>query len=244
MMLREFKADLHIHTCLSPCADLAMLPTTIVRQAKMQNLDMIGICDHNSAENVLAVKKAGAREGLRVLGGMEITSREEVHVLALFDDDLATGEMQNVVHENLSGENDEDFFGEQVIVDENDRPVALSDKLLIGATDLSIDEIVRLVHSLKGIAIASHIDRESFSIIGQLGFIPEGLDLDALEVSPNCESNEIADYKSYGFPLVTSSDAHFLTDIGKASTTFLLDTATFQEVVMAFHGVEGRHVRL
>lgn len=244
MMLREFKADLHVHTCLSPCADLAMLPTTIVKQAKMQNLDMIGICDHNSAENVLAVKKAGAREGLHVLGGMEITSREEVHVLALFDDDPSLWEMQNIVYENLSGENDEDFFGEQVIVDEHDSPVALSDKLLIGATDLSIDEIVKLVHSLKGVAIASHIDRESFSIIAQLGFIPEGLSLDALEISPNCRSNEIADYKSYGFPLVTCSDAHFLTDIGKASTTFLLDIATFREVVMAFHGVEGRHVRL
>ena len=74
-MLREFKADLHIHTCLSPCAELTMLPTAIVKHAKRQGLDIIGISDHNSAENVNAVKKAGEKEDLLVLGGFEITSQ-------------------------------------------------------------------------------------------------------------------------------------------------------------------------
>jgi PHP family Zn ribbon phosphoesterase len=242
MILKEFKADLHIHTCLSPCADLTMLPTAIVKQAKLQNLDIVGICDHNSAENVTAVKKAGEREGLQVLGGLEITSREEVHTLAFFDDDTTLREMQNIIYKNLSGENDEDFFGEQVIVDEYDRPIDLNSKLLIGATSLPVDEIVKLIHGLGGLAIASHIDRESFSIIGQLGFIPEQLPLDALELSPNYESSKIANYESYGFPLVTSSDAHFLSDIGKNITTFFLNAPSFSEVAMAIHGIEGRKV--
>lgn len=244
MKLREFKADLHIHTCLSPCAELTMLPTAIVKQAKMQDLDIIGICDHNAAENVNAVKKAGEKRGLQVLGGMEITSSEEVHILGFFGDDAAIWEMQDIVSKNLAGENDEDVFGMQLVVDEYDTPTELNDRLLIGATSLTVDEIVESIHRLGGLAIASHIDREAFSIIGQLGFIPEELPLDALELSSNCKSSEIDIYRGYGFPLVTFSDAHFPADIGKISTTFFLNAPSFSEIKMAFQGIEGREVRI
>ena len=244
MTLKEFKADLHIHTCLSPCAELTMLPTAIVEQAKRETLDIIGICDHNTAENVIAVKKAGEKIGLKVLGGMEITSSEEVHVLAFFDDEDAIYKMQDIAYSNLAGENDEDVFGMQLVVDEYDAPTELNDKLLIGATSLSVDEIVMSIHNLGGLAIASHIDREAFSIIGQLGFIPEELSLDALELSSNCKSSEIDIYRGYGFPLVTSSDAHFPEDIGKVSTTFLLNAPSFLEITMALQGIEGREVRI
>ena len=244
MMLKEFRLDLHIHTCLSPCADLMMLPTAIIKHAKMKNLDGIGICDHNSAENVAAVKKAGEKEGMQVLGGFEITSSEEVHIMAFFDNDDALSEMQDIVYKNLSGENDEKIFGEQLIVDESDNILGINKKLLIGSTGLTVDEIVKSIHSLGGAAVASHIDRESFSIIGQLGFIPEELPLDALELSSNYDSGKTENYKSYGFPLVTSSDAHFLTDIGKTSTAFFLNVPSLSEILMAFQGIEGRKVRL
>lgn len=243
MILREFKADLHIHTCLSPCAELTMMPTSIVRAAVMQDLNIIGICDHNSAENVAAVKKVGEKVGLQVLGGMEMTSSEEVHVLGFFCDGDALMEMQDVVHRNLAGKNDEDAFGMQLIVDEHDEPMELSDRLLIGATNLTVEEIVESIHSLGGIAIASHIDREAFSVIGQLGFIPPDLALDALELSVRCEPGMMADYEGYGLPFVRSSDAHFLPDIGKASTTFLLNAPSLLEIKMAFQGVEGREIR-
>jgi len=243
-MKMQFKVDLHIHTCLSPCADLTMFPTAIIEQAKRQNLDGIGICDHNSAENVSAVKKAGEREGVQVLGGIEITSREEVHIMGFFDDNTHLQEMQKIVYENLSGENDENAFGEQIVADEYDRVIGLNNRLLIGATGLAVDKIVELIHSSGGLAIASHIDRESFGIIGQLGFIPERLSLDALELSPHCKSSRTAHYRSYGFPLVTFSDAHFLSDIGKTSTTFFLNAPSFSEVRMAFHGIEGRKMRI
>ena len=236
--------DLHIHTCLSPCAQSDMLPTTIIKQARDKNIDVVGICDHNSAENVLAVRKAGEKEGVQVLGGMEISSSEEVHILAFFDDDGALLEMQNIVYENLSGENDEKYFGEQLIVDEYDKIIGSTNKLLIGSTSLGIDRIVELVHSLGGLAVASHIDRDSFSIIAQLGFIPKELPLDALELSWRCELSEVNNYESYGLPLVKSSDAHFLSDIGKAVTTFSLSAPSFSEVVMAFQNVEGRTVNV
>ena len=236
--------DLHIHTCLSPCGDITMLPTEIIKQAKNKNLDGIGICDHNSAENVAAVKKVGEREELQVFGGLEIISCEEVHVLAFFDDDVALLEMENIVYKHLSGENNENFFGKQLIVDEYDRIVGSNKKLLIGSTGLALKEIITLIYSLGGVAIASHIDRDSFSIIGQLGFIPEELLLDALELSPNYESNRTANFKGYGPPLVTFSDAHFLSDIGKTFTKFMLNALSFSEMIMAFHGVEGRIVKI
>ena len=236
--------DLHIHTCLSPCAQDEMLPSAIIEVAKNRGLDAIGICDHNSAENVFAVRKAGAREGVRVLGGMEICSSEEVHILAFFRDDDTLLEMQNIVYENLPGQNDESYFGPQTLADENDRIAGSMDRLLIGSTTLTVDEIVGQVHRLGGRAIASHIDRDSYSIIAQLGFIPEQLSLDALEVSWRCGPSKIGNYQDYGLPLITSSDAHFLSDIGRAAATFLISEPSFSEMEKAFGGIEGRTVKI
>jgi len=243
-MLKKIKADLHIHTCLSPCGDMSMMPTVIVEKAKLKGLDVIGICDHNSSENVAAVMKAGEKYNLKVLGGMEVTSKEEVHVLALFDEDKKLSELQKIVYENLEGVNDEEFFGYQLIVDENNEIVDLNKKLLIGATDLTVDAIVELIHSLNGLAIASHVDRERFSLIGQLGFVPEGLELDGLELSPGymSEKKKLDFPMSAGFPLVTFSDAHYIDDIGKTSTTFLLEDITVSELKQALKNKNGRSI--
>ena len=243
-MLKEFKVDLHIHTCLSPCADLTMLPKEIIKHAKIHRLDCIGICDHNSAENVSAVKKAGKRENMYVLGGIEITSIEEVHILGFFDDESALMEMQEFVYNNITGENDADYFGEQLIVDENNTILGINEKLLIGSSNLTITEVENTIHGLSGVAVASHIDRESYSLIGQLGFIPDDLFFDALEYSPNCDSGKTEEYKNYGLPLVTSSDAHYLSDIGKTNTTFLLSTLSFSEILKEFKSLEGRKIRI
>ena len=166
--MRRFSGDLHIHTCLSPCADLSMLPEEIVSRAKSQGLDVIAICDHNSAENVVAVRRAGEKEQLPVIGGIEITSREEVHLLALFDSDDGLFLTQEIIYDSLPGENEEEVFGEQVIVDERGNVVDVSTRLLIGATTLVIEKVVETVHRFGGLAIASHIDRPSYSIISQL----------------------------------------------------------------------------
>lgn len=233
--MKEFKADLHLHTCLSPCCELEMIPTAIIVHAKKAGLDMIAICDHNSAENVAAVVKAGKRENFSVVPGIEITSSEEVHIIGLFEraDDLL--KLQNVVYENLLGENDEESFGLQIVVDENNELVDKNERLLIGATNLTTEQIVERIHKFGGLAIASHIDRESYSIIGQLGFIPEGLRLDALEVSYRAKIEKREDY-----PVITSSDAHFLTDIGKCYTRFWLEEANFGEIKKALRGQRGR----
>ena len=118
-MLKEFKADLHIHTCLSPCADDEMSPGKIVEQAKINRLDIIGICDHNSAENVAATRKTGEKEKIVVIGGIEVSSQEEIHILALFNYEKDLFEFQAFIYKELSGFNDEKSFGKQLIISEN-----------------------------------------------------------------------------------------------------------------------------
>jgi PHP family Zn ribbon phosphoesterase len=223
-----------------------MSPRRIVKQAKLKELDIIGICDHNSAENVAYAKKAGREEKLKVIGGMEVTSREEVHILALFDGNNDLFELANLVYENLPGTNDEKYFGQQIVVNGDDEVLGFNKRLLIGATMLPLQQIVNRIHSLDGLAIASHVDRQSFSIIGQLGFIPSGLELDALEVSPK-SSLKKADLKFEGgddFPLVTFSDAHTLGDIGKSYTTLLMEEANVQELRKALSGKAGRKIMI
>ncbi len=235
--MRKIRADLHLHTCLSPCADNQMQATVIVKQAKKVGLDMIGICDHNSAENVTAVVKAGVREGLPVIPGIEITSCEEVHILGLFNTEQDLMHLQDMVYHNLSGENCEQYFGPQTVVDEWDHVLGTNHRLLIGATTLTVEQIVEAIHRRSGLAIASHVDRERFSLIGQLGFIPKGLELDALEVSTPSSIKQ-----GYDYPIVTFSDAHFLEDIGKSYTHFMIEDVSVDEIKKALHNEMGRRI--
>ena len=241
-MLRPFKADLHIHTCLSPCTELNMSPRGILTSAKKKGLDILGICDHNSTENSPGVMKAAEPMDIGILPGMEVTSQEEVHVLAIFDTIKNALEMQKYVYQNLPGENDPDAFGMQVIVNEKEEVLGFNDKLLIGATTIPLDEVIRSIHSLGGIAIASHIDREAFSIIGQLGFIPEDLELDALEISPRVSYEEAKAVYPYDYPITCSSDAHYPDDIGKTFTSFLIEETSVAEIKKALKNEDGRRI--
>jgi len=239
-MLRPFKADLHIHTCLSPCTEVDMSPKRILTSAKKKEIDIIGICDHNSSENSLAVMNAARKTNIRVIPGLEVTSQEEVHVLALFGKVEDALKLQEHVYENLPGENDEEAFGRQVIVNENEEVEGFNNKLLIGATTIPLEEVIRLIHSFGGISIASHIDREAFSIIGQLGFIPEGLALDALEISPSMSYEEAIKTYTHDYPITCSSDAHYPDDIGKGYTSFLLEEGSLAEIKKALKNEGGR----
>jgi len=214
-----------------------MSPSVLVKTARAKGLDMIAICDHNSAENVAAVHHAGREVGLAVIGGMEITSREEAHVLGIFQEEHDLQAVQDVIYENLPGENDSDAFGEQLVMDEQDNVISQNQKLLIGATDLGLEQVVHTIHEFGGLAIASHVDRPSFSILSQLGFIPDGLGLDATEVCSEAVVPSPGDLRA-----ISSSDAHRLDEIGTRHTRFLIETATVPEIGMALKGTEGRTV--
>jgi predicted metal-dependent phosphoesterase TrpH len=235
--MRKVRADLHLHTCLSPCADDLMQAAAIIEQAKQIGLDMIGICDHNSGENVRAMMKASERQGLVVIPGVEVTSREEVHILGLFNTEEDLMNLQDIIYENLPGQNNEEAFGPQLVIDEYDNVVGKNSRLLIGATTLTLEQVIDSIHQFDGLAVASHVDRQRFSLIGQLGFIPKGLKLDAVEVSKPSSAGQ-----EYGYPVVTSSDAHFLEDIGKNSTCFMIEEASLQEISKALCCELGRMV--
>mgnify|MGYP001094118835 CR=1 FL=1 len=244
--MRRLTADMHIHTCLSPCATLDMTPVHIVQEALRKKLDIIAITDHNSAENTPAVIAAAKGTGLWVVPGMEITTSEEVHIIGLFPDLASAWSMQEVVYEHLMpGENDPDHFGLQVVANENDEVEAINTLLLIGATTMDLDETVDQIHLHRGLAVAAHLDREAFGILGQLGFIPPDLELDAVEVSRRLSLYQArARFEEYGrFPMVRSSDAHSLEDIGAGVTRFLLARKDIAELVLALKGEKGRRVR-
>ena len=163
---------MHIHSCLSPCGDWEMSPKRIVQQSLEVGLDLIAICDHNTAENVGVAMCEGEKQGVHVLPGMEVCSKEEVHILALFEKLAQALEMQEYVYANLPGENNPDVFGCQVVANENDEVLGENPRLLIGATRLGLHGIVEKIHLLGGLSLCSHVDRPAYGVINQLGFIP------------------------------------------------------------------------
>ncbi|RPJ02866.1 MAG: PHP domain-containing protein, partial [Candidatus Aminicenantes bacterium] len=224
MALRRLRADLHIHTCLSPCGELTMSPRAVVERARASGLDIIAVTDHNTTENAAAVIEAAAGTGLAVLPGIEMTTAEEVHILGLFEAGTDLGPFQSEVFRNLPDVPAKmKFTGDQVIVDAADYVTGFCPRCLFGATLFSVQEAVALIHRHGGLAIACHIDRDSFSIISQLGFIPPGLGLEAVEVSPRLSPDEARRrFGSLdGLPVVRFSDAHKPEEIGTASTDFL-----------------------
>ncbi len=226
--LRKFTADLHIHSCLSPCADLLMGPENIIKKALEKKLNMIAITDHNSADNCKAFIDFAKNYDICIIPGMEVTTKEEVHIIALFpslDDAIL---FQGIVYQHLKGKNDPSTFGFQPIINEKEEVLGFNDHLLIGATDLTLDDTVRRIHSIGGIAISAHIDKEIFSVVAQLGFIPDGIGFDALEISSNFNKNPFDVFPEYShYTFIKSSDAHFPEDIGKSFTTFYLNLPNF-----------------
>ena len=246
--MNEYRADLHVHTALSPCGDDAMTPPAIVKLALAKGLHIVAICDHNTAGNVAAVQKAATRMGgdrLCVIAGMEITTAEEAHVLGLFPDAGAAMAAAALVGATLP-EADGDYarrFGTQYIIDEWGTITGEEGRMLAAATTYDLSGTVRLIHEHGGLAIASHIDRPSFSVISQLGMLPPEAGFDAVEVSCNfIEGASKLDLGTIGLPVTQSSDAHFLWDVGKSVIIARLEGVSFGELAAGIRGSAGREV--
>ncbi len=234
-----YRADLHVHSVLSPCGELTQSPRKIIEAAAKRGLSIVALTDHNASENAPAAVRLGKRKGVTVIPGMEVTTAEEVHVVALFGSLADLGELQGKVYQRLQpGENDPAKFGHQVIVDEDENTLGLNPRLLLGATDMDVQTVVDYIRRYGGLAVASHVDRPAFSMTSQLGFIPPGL-FDALELSP---FGKPEDFAALGYPLVRSSDAHQPSDVGNGFTLFELEAPAFDELKLAFRGEGGRRI--
>ena len=241
-MLREYSADLHIHSCLSPCASLDLSPREIVERAKAESLDIIAVTDHNTAKNVQVIMGLAEGRGLKVIPGMEVQTREEIHLLALFPDWPSTAAWDEEVRRYLPDvRNDPEVFGDQPIVDDEGNILEFEERLLLNSIDLSLEEVKRRVEGHGGMTIPSHFDKGSFSLISQLGLIPEDMELEVLEASRKTPFPSMGNVSPH-IPRIVSSDAHRLEDIGNARTIFLLAEATLGELRLAFRGQAGRKI--
>ena len=215
------KCDLHLHSCLSPCASLEMGPRSIVEQALQVDLDLIALTDHNAAFNVPAFHTCCVDAGIHAFYGMELTTIEEVHMLCLFDDPVAAVDWGEEVYDRLPNiSNDPERFGDQPIVDAEENIIGFAEKLLLNATDLSISDAVKEVHLLGGLAIPAHIDRSVFGLLAQLGFLPDE-PFDAVELTAKAPPRLAGKY-----PILRDSDAHQLKRIGAVYNQLPLQEAS------------------
>ena len=245
--MNSLKADLHIHTLLSPCADVEMTPANIVDKAKKSGLQIIGITDHNSTKNALLVKKLAQKEGIYVLTGAEITTREEVHCLAFFEFEDQLAHFQQFLDVRITIiPNPDGHFGYQPVVDENDNILELIPNYLPATLKSGIHEVQHKVESLNGIFIPAHVDRPSNGLFSQLGFIPPGLKFDAMGISKFSSEKDVRKHYVLGkeITLIRNSDAHYLQQIGEIYTLFFLEKICFSEIKLALNQQNKRFVEI
>ncbi len=228
------KADLHIHSCLSPCASLDMGPQAIVERALQEGLTHIALTDHNSARNLPAVAHCAERAGLTFFPGIEVTTAEELHLLCYFDTVASACEFGLGIERSLLPVALVESMGEEVVVNADEEVEDLLDFYLGVTSMLSLDEIVKRAVARGGLAVPAHVDKPLFSIISQLGFVPEG-DFAALELSYGAvRANNVSPFEVHGYPLLTSSDSHYPETIGRAFT--VLNTDAIVERPSVFFG--------
>lgn len=231
-----YKADLHIHSVLSPCCDLEMSASKVMKTAKEKGLKIIAITDHNSMANCAVYEKAAHELGIVFFWGTEIQTIEEIHIIALFEDKESALSFDEELYESLLPvKNNPDFFGDQVVIDEKENIVRFEDKALINSSRWSLEELVEKLSKINSFYYPAHVDSHAYSIIGQLGFIPAELVFTALEITAGCNEQEfLKEHPSLlSYSLIKSSDAHYLKDIGSGITKFFVKEPTLKEVRLA-----------
>lgn len=238
---------MHIHTALSPCADLRMSPANIISKAKEQGLKLIGIADHNSTLNAMVVKQLAAQEDIFVLTGAEVTTGEEVHCLAFFEQEHQLADFQQYLEAQiLRVANSGGQLGDQPVVDAEENILAMIPYWLPAALQVGISTIQQKVWALGGLFIPAHINRPVNGLFAQLGFLPPDLQFDALECIGTTTVNALR--QAYQLPpqwtLIRDSDAHFLEQIGTNHSIFYMHDLSFAEIKKALHREDGRRVEV
>lgn len=234
--------DLHIHSGLSPCGDLDMTPNNVVNMAKIKGLDAIAITDHNTTGNLKAFSQVAERANLLFVPGIELCTREEVHLLGYFEGVEQALMFQQALEKHLPKEkNVEAIFGEQVHYDDQDQVIGKSDTLLIGSTDLAIEEAVALIRAYGGVAVPAHINREAYGILITLGFIDASLGFRTVEITGELPWEALVKQHPYlkDYKYIRSSDAHTLGDILEPISTLRVKEPTVKGIIEALRDGTG-----
>ncbi len=212
--------DLHMHSCLSPCAEDAMTPNNICNMAFIKGLDLIAVTDHNSTKNLPAVAEVANAIGLKMLYGAELETSEEVHVLGLFNKLEKALKFQEWIDAKMPNvKNDEDFFGHQWIMNSQDEKIGDEERLLLVSLSATLEETAAAIHEYGGRVILAHVLDRANSVTHQLGFIPMDLAYDGLEVKNEEQRLRVISTNPWITEDSTNwfidSDAHYLTDISE-----------------------------
>jgi len=234
--LNWYRADLHIHSVLSPCGSLEMSAKDVVKTAKNMGLSIIAITDHNSMANCSVYQKVAQMYGLTFFWGVEIQTIEEIHIIALFENEIVATEFDKELYESLLPvDNNPDFFGDQVIIDENENILRFEKRALINSSQWTLDALINKLNKIDCFYFPAHIDSDAYSIIGQLGFIPKDYNFLALGITATCDIDKFLERhpELAGYYLIRSSDAHYLEDIGKGYSEFYLENPTLRDIRLA-----------
>lgn len=243
--MKTLLADFHIHTLLSPCAEIEMTPHHIVMRAAQYGVDAVAITDHNASANAAAAVEAAKNYGVKVFPGMEVECREEAHIVVLFDTLEQLAAWQKIVDANMSGlKNNAERFGAQFIVDDDDNFIAEEERMLLGPLKLPAAEVIQKVNAMGGMAIAAHVDRPAYSLLMQLGFLPSDMGLAAAEISA-AGIRKLKEQKLKlalgGLNYVTNSDAHIMDSfINGPKNLITVKSLTVAELKLALAAEEGR----
>lgn len=230
----KLKYDFHLHSCLSPCGDVDMTPQNIVNMAKIMGYDAIALTDHNTSANCPAVKKVAEKVGLTFIAGMELCTSEEVHIVCLFPCITNALEFSDYIYSTLPAiKNRPSVFGEQLICDEYDNTIGNIEKLLITASTVTTSKAVDLVAQYGGLCFPAHIDRNSFSIISNLGTIDETFGFSIAEIYDIKKELELKDKFPHlkNCKILSNSDAHYLENMRLPTSTLESQSNTPQKLI-------------
>ena len=244
--MRVFKADLHLHSVLSPCGSLEMSPAAIVARAKEAGLDIIAVTDHNTTLHCQLTQALAAEAGIATFLGAEVTTKEEVHCLTFFPDCNTLAQFQLFLERHYPEGlvNDPAVFGYQVVLDRDENIIQEVETPLISALTVGINELEREVHLLGGLFIPAHINKSKFSVISQLGFLPPDLMVDGVEISKHTTKAAFLAKNAYlkKHSFIQNSDSHIPEGVGEVFTPLQMEEPTFNEFRLALRGEAGRLV--
>ena len=233
--MNRFTYDLHVHSCLSPCADNDNTPNNLAGMATLNHIEIMALTDHNTTKNCPAFFEAAKRYGIIPVPGMELTTAEDIHVVCLFEtleDAMAFDE--EIGTRRIRIPNRKDIFGDQLILNGEDEPIGEEPDLLSNATTVSLEEVPSIVEKYRGVSYPAHIDREANGAIAVLGTFPETPYFSAAELhfsknrEPYRQEFPILQKKK----IVISSDEHYLGDLREENDSIELEDEPYSSALI------------